>query len=565
MNASAYSKIKAVQSFIELVQTFADTKILKSEIEKLSKVDTESYHDDNGFDVLHHAIISNNIEAVTILFLKGYFLPPHEYHSLSYVHLAAKLGYRSILGLLLQDRPHDNIATVFKYQSASQNQYRYTKLNKDDDEQAEVTPLDIAGRSGHIGCVKLILDHCLGLYHGRGRFSGKDAHINMACQLDSPFALRLLLSQSVTDDELQSAVGAALKLAKPECLDILLRLCPDLSSLFGGMNLYHVLYSYSLSFDKKWVEALPSVTAVLIRNGHSIMSSVPFRTYPLYSLICLFVKCYDMPDTLPYIIACLVVLLNAGASPNFDEIEFEMAHEREGIQTAFGRLAYSTALHCLFGNICCLRPHTDSDALRPQADSDATKEVKDMLQQCTELLMRHGANLQQIGRVKEDGSLMGTAFHAFFDMSLLVGLDVNTFSLLLKYGADPDIECDGRYPLSIIILECLYFCNPTMTMALTKEDISIIFGILDIMSYETIKQIMDTTTTYERIDSGTQREFKSILLEKMRDTLSRWTLKKRCQYSILKSCQRKMDRILKLPLPMSLKNEILDGFILNVV
>jgi hypothetical protein len=104
-----------------------------------------------------------------------------------------------------------------------------------------------------------------------------------------------------------------------------------------------------------------------------------------------------------------------------------------------------------------------------------------------------------------------------------------------------------------------------MTMALTKEDISIIFGILDIMSYEAIKQIMDTTTTYERIDSGTQREFKSILLEKMRDTLSRWTLKKRCQYSILKSCQRKMDRILKLPLPMSLKNEILDGFILNVV
>ena len=120
MNASAYSKTKSVQSFIELVQTFADTKILKSEIEKLSKVDTESYHDDNGFDVLHHAIISNNIEAVTILFLKGYFLPPHEYSSLSYIHLAAKFGHRSILGLLLQDRPHDNITTVFKYQSASQ-------------------------------------------------------------------------------------------------------------------------------------------------------------------------------------------------------------------------------------------------------------------------------------------------------------------------------------------------------------------------------------------------------------------------------------------------------------
>ena len=78
--------------------------------------------------------------------------------------------------------------------------------------------------------------------------------------------------------------------------------------------------------------------------------------------------------------------------------------------------------------------------------------------------MRYGASLQQIGRVKEDDSLMGTAFHTFFDMSLLIGLDVNTFSLLLIHGADPDIECKGRYPLSIIILECLYVCNPTMTM-----------------------------------------------------------------------------------------------------
>jgi hypothetical protein len=87
---------------------------------------------------------------------------------------------------------------VFKYQSASQKQY--TKLNQDDDGQAEVTPLSIAGRSGHIGCVKLILDHCLGRYHGCGIFSGKDAHINMACQLDSPFALQFLLSQYATYD-----------------------------------------------------------------------------------------------------------------------------------------------------------------------------------------------------------------------------------------------------------------------------------------------------------------------------------------------------------------------------
>ena len=94
--------------------------------------------------------------------------------------------------------------------------------------------------------------------------------------------------------------------------------------------------------------------------------------------------------------------------------------------------------------MCCLKPHTDSDA---------TKEVKYILQQCTDLLVRYVANLQQIGRVKENDSLMGTTFHAFLDMFLLIGLDVKTFSLLLKYGADPDSACNGRYPLSIIILE----------------------------------------------------------------------------------------------------------------
>jgi hypothetical protein len=153
-------------------------------------------------------------------------------------------------------------------------------------------------------------------------------------------------------------------------------------------------------------------------------------------------------------IACLVVLLNSGASPNFDEIEFEMAHEREGIQTAFGRLAYSTALHCLFGNICCLRPHTDSDALRPQAYKHST--------------------------------------------------------IIILSGYRPSHSMSGSAP---------YF-------------------------------------------NKSENVFTSNPINR---DMSKNTLKKRCQYSILKSCQRKMDRILKLPLPMSLKNEILDGFILNVV
>lgn len=542
MNSSQNASTRAAQSLIELVQTFADTKILKSEIDRISKCDTESYHDGNGLNVLHHAIIANNIEAVTLLFVKGYFLPPHENSSLSYVHLAAKLGHRAILGLLLQDRPDDNKATEFKYASAGQKQYYKAR---DNDDRSEVTPLDIAGKSGHIGCVKLILDHFLGRQIGRGRFSGKDAHINMACQLDSPFALRLLLSQSATDDELKSAVGAALKLAKPECLDILLRLRPDLSSLFGGMNLYHVLYSYSLSFDMKWVQALPAVTAVLLRHGHNILSTVPFRTYPLYSLICLYVKCYDMPDRLPYIIACLVLLLNAGADPNFDEIAFETTNENLNVQTAFGRLAYSTSLHCFFGNICCLDLKTGEEIY---------VEVSELLQQCTEILLRHGASLIQVGRVTEDGSLMGTAFHAFCEMSVLIGLDFKTFSLLIKYGADPEIECDGLFPPNIIFKQ--FICNDTGR--LKEKDLDVFLKLLDSMSYQTVKEMVDIIVEYKDIENPMQEKFKNVILDRMRDVLLNWTLKRVCQHTILKSCQRQVGNVLKLPIPMPLKSEILE-------
>ncbi|XP_071133869.1 uncharacterized protein [Mytilus edulis] len=542
MNRSQHSNTRAVQSLIQLVQTFADTKVVKSEVDKLSKIGIESYHDENNLDVLHHAIIANNIEAVTVLFFKGYFLPPHEYCSISYMHLAAKLGHRTILGLLLQDRPHDNKATIFKYQSASQKHYIKPT---DGDERSEVTPLDVAGKGGHIRCVKLILDHCLGRYHDRNKFSGKDAHINMACQLDSPSALRLLLSESPTDDDVKSAVGAALKLAKPECLDILLRLYPDLRSLFGGMNLYHVLYSYSFLFDNKWVEALPTVTTVLIRHGHSVASNVPFRTYPLYSLLCLYVKCYDMPEKLPYIIACIVLLLNAGANPNFDEIEFEIAHENLNVQTAFGRLAYSTGLHCFYSNICSLNLHFD--------EGMEFTTIVGMLQHCTEIFLRHGAKLQQIGRVNEDGSLVGTALHSFCDMSILIGLDTKTLALLLKYGADPEIECNGLYPVSLILEQ---FCCCTVEK-LTIKDLDIFLNILNMMSYKCVKEIMDDTIEYKTEDTSEQMIFKNKIISFMADILNDWTLKKECQYLILKNCKRKMTKVLKLPIPMPLKTEII--------
>lgn len=543
MNSSQTSRSRSVQSLIELVQTFADIKLVRSEVERFSKNDIESYQDEQGLDVLHHAIIANNIEVVTLMFFKGYYLPPHEMQTISYMHLAAKLGHRTVLGLLLQDRPHDNKAVIFKYQSASQKHF-----SKPDDgyDRNVVSPLDVAGRSGHLNCVKLILDHCLGRYQVSRKFTGKDAHINMACQLDSPYALRLLLSQSPTDEDMKSAVEAALRLARPECLDILLRLGPDFSALFKGMNLYHVLYSYSHSFDQKWVEALPAVTAVLIRHGHSVFATVPFRTYPLYSLLSLCVSWYDMPERLPYAIACLVLILNAGADPNFDEVKFEMDHAHLNIMPAFGRLPYSTSLNCLFYNTCCLAPDIDEELKLVLFES---------IRQCLELLLRHGANPHLSGRRNEDGSLAGTAFHSFCEMTIRFGLDLNSFSLLLKYGVDPDIECNGFYPVDLIFED--FICNKVRN--LTFKHLETFLNVTNLMSYDAIKCLMRNTEGYMAQEADTkQTEVKTKILTYLENVFDTWNLKKQCKILILKSCQRKMANVLKLPLPMKLRKEIIE-------
>lgn len=96
-----------MSSLVHMIQTYGETSALKTCIEKISKKSIEQYKGENGMDVLHYAIIANNMEAVSLLFHKGIFKPPHESSSFPYLHLAARLGHKMILNMLLQERPLD--------------------------------------------------------------------------------------------------------------------------------------------------------------------------------------------------------------------------------------------------------------------------------------------------------------------------------------------------------------------------------------------------------------------------------------------------------------------------
>lgn len=95
---------------LEDIRLHAGADVLRSHIQRCSRQKLESWKDGHGLDLLHYAIMENSYVAAGTFFAHGFFKPPHEPStaSWSYVHMAAALGYRSILSLLLQERPYDN-------------------------------------------------------------------------------------------------------------------------------------------------------------------------------------------------------------------------------------------------------------------------------------------------------------------------------------------------------------------------------------------------------------------------------------------------------------------------
>lgn len=98
----------------------------------------------------------------------------------------------------------------------------------------------------------------------------------------------------------------------------------DNKMVFKQVNFFHVLYSSPKTTYKRVVSLsrLPALTQLLIERGHDVKARLPSRTYPLYSLIhnafCTFIRndfffseCF---------IACMMMLMENGADPNFDEV-----------------------------------------------------------------------------------------------------------------------------------------------------------------------------------------------------------------------------------------------------
>jgi hypothetical protein len=315
---------------LEDIKLHVGTEMLKRHLEKCSQRRLQGWRDEEGLDIMHHAILENNLVVVGSLLALGYFKPPHQPAiSWSYVHLAAVLGQRSVVSMLLQERPYDNTKVTLDWPlfhrviapKLDVTKVKATIVPLEDNERSfAFLPLDLAARYGHSACAKTILDfhifrsqqagsvNMAGSTLSRKCSFAKTGYLNMACMLDSPFAVRLLLTDSPDDDDAKCALDVSLKMAKPECVDTLLRFGVDAKQLFGGMNLFHVLFAYSKTFEESWFESFVSVTSVLLRHRHDVNACRPSRTFPLYSLL-RSTRISNMENSAPYIIAVLLLLL----------------------------------------------------------------------------------------------------------------------------------------------------------------------------------------------------------------------------------------------------------------
>ncbi|KAK3576690.1 hypothetical protein CHS0354_024298 [Potamilus streckersoni] len=427
----------AVKQFLEKIRKGADPKNAGNSLGTVTKEVIMAWLDENDLDLLHHVIILNKPEAVDYLLTHGFFQAPFEPKTNQYLHLACKLGYRTIVNIIIQHRKDDNRPSSKLTYSPDKESSSPADSFKNSVKR-EVTPIDVAAEAGHISCVKQILDQCV---LKENPDYARSPYLALACLTGSFMALRLIIkTEKPKEADLRAAVEVTLKFAQAQCLDLLLEEKFEKKNMFDNMNWFHVLYSNTsaISFRSEGYRRLPEVTSVLIKHKFDVQAFSPPNTYPLYSLIRNSLCIHDYVNTRHYL-NCVRILLDAGADPNFDEVEAEIRLNRKGIKTVHGRIAYSSAIHCLFHTIESYSEYLESKALGVR-----------FVMQCAEALIKGSFKTIKVGNIFDKNSkILGSVLHHFCKSSVKVGVDTDILKFLLRQGADPDSKVEGKYAINM--------------------------------------------------------------------------------------------------------------------
>ena len=586
---------------LEAISLHFDSTDLKARLSKCGADFIISWKDEYNFDLIHHCILENNIVALLLLLNRGLFKAPHEPTTWPYLHLVACLGYKSLISTVVQELKYQNEPVVLDwnaYYALAQNKStEHTPSLEKEEKSKRMTPVDLAALFSHVECVRLLLDFWQVHTKNQGRNYSKlhrqgsisPAYLSLACKANSPLALRVLLRE---DPGKKEALECALRMSAPECVDIVLRdgRLDDLTKVFQGMNLFHVLYSYSNCMTLKQYEAMVEITSILLRHGLDVNSLRPSRTFPLHSLLSHHGAGCSMNQRGPFLLATLLLLLKAGADPNVDEILIEGKLRDAEHSTAFGRGPYSSASHCLVSNFHLLKANAFEDPL-------VTDHVDEYCYKCIELLLRHGADLGYLGKFKPylDTSLFppfyyhsGTVLHSLFSSRSVSFINYPILRLILHYGVDADSE--GSWCLPGLNLNAVYAINilpfslwtslifdktirnSQEKPSLTKTDLKYFLYVMKFMSqsslvlaYAEFTSGLASMKKYVEVKGDVELSQENPVLDKMlreyeAATRVPWSLQRCCSHQVWVSCRHHMGNVYSLNIPGPLRKVILSFF-----
>lgn len=427
------------------------------------------------------------------------------------------------------------------------------------------TPLEVAASACHLDCVKLILDLCVLKANPDAPSKG---YLTLAALADCPASMKLLLQTQETKgndrkdrkqesqrvEDFKAAVEIGVQRARPQCLDLLLAdKSVDVKGLFKNINFFHVLYTFSATYGKGAYGRLPEATRVLINRGHDIQAKIPPRTYPLYTLITHSFCFHDYIFT-EYYIECMKLLLENGADPNFDEVRFErQILEKKGIKFAAGRNAYSSALHCLLETVETYVSNMASPAL-------AVKFVED----CSELLVRHSADVGKVGRVGDARSdLQGNILHQYAKSSVILGVGKSILRSIMRYGAEPGVKINGKYAINVyfdVLFEALMMLVVLDTNhKFEKDSRTMLDALCDHMSPAEVKDACNIFhLAHGKVTSDQVKPYvRMVSAELKRRSKIVRSLRGLTAWRVWKLCGKRSEAVRNLPVSVELKTLIL--------
>ena len=354
-------------------------------------------------------------------------------------------------------------------------------------------------------------------------------------------------------DDKKKAIEIALQFANARCLDSLLEEKINTDDMFGRKNFYHMLYTFSQtqSFGADGYRRLPETTQVLVKRKLSVTTKSPPNTYPLYSLVKNSLCLHDYVNTRHYIM-CMRILIDAGADPNFDEVEHEKKLNQKGIKTEHGRPAYSSAMHCLLETVESFSEYLESKALGVR-----------FIIQMAEVLLQNKARINTVGRIGDKFSnKYGTVLHQFAKSSVKLGVDADVFKYLLRQGADPNAKVGGKYVINTFYDTMFAGLKEFKAYSTPPDHTEDSHNMLALSYYMTRNCIKDTLKIlkldYDKNPPQHIKKYLTVAIKELENKIQEvWPLKRLCRTLIWDLCGRDASVVTKLPTDIESRSYIL--------